>query len=155
MSYSFLEAKAKLEALCAYQERCQYEMNQKLISWDFLEEQRNQLIADLISNNFINEERFASAFVSGKFRIKKWGKNKIKSHLRMKQISDYSIERGMNEIDPDEYWKTILELIEKKAKDLSTKKGDHWVKRAKIYTFLLSRGFESDLVSDAIKESNI
>lgn len=155
MKYSFLEAKAKLEVLCAYQERCQFEIDQKLYLWNFQIEQREQLIADLISNNFINEERFAGAYVSGKFNIKKWGRNKIKAHLKLKQISSYSINKGMKEIDPDKYWATILYLAQKKKTELVQKKGDLWDQKAKIYRFLLSKGYESDLISDAIKETFI
>lgn len=155
MKYSFLEAKAKLEALCAYQERCQFEIDQKLYLWNFQIEQREQLIADLISNNFINEERFAGAYVSGKFNIKKWGRNKIKAHLKLKQISSYSINKGMKEIDPDKYWATILYLAQKKKTELVQKKGDLWDQKVKIYRFLLSKGYESDLISDAIKETFI
>ena len=153
MKYPFLEAKAKLEALCAYQERCQFEMEQKLISWNFPEDQRNQLIADLISNNFVNEERFASAFVSGKFNIKKWGRNKIKSHLKQKHISDYSIQKGMKEIDPDTYWSVMISLAQKKKAELAPKKGDLWNHKSKVYNYLLSKGYESDLVGDAVKEA--
>jgi regulatory protein len=150
---SFLEAKAKLEALCAYQERCQFEMDQKLITWKFPEDQRDQLIADLISNNFINEQRFAEAFVSGKFRIKKWGRIKIKSHLKQKHISNYSIEKGLKEIDLDEYWTTLLYLTNKKKIELSSRKGDIWDQKAKVYRFLQSKGYESDLISDAVSET--
>jgi len=101
--YSFLEAKAKIEALCAYQERCQFEIDQKLISWGFNEEDSSALIVDLIKNRFLDEERFASAFVSGKFRIKRWGRIKIKAHLKQKRISVYSNDKALKEIDPDEY----------------------------------------------------
>jgi len=111
---TFLEAKAKLESLCAYQERCQFEIDQKLITWKFPEDQRNQLIAHLISNKFIDEQRFAEAFVSGKFRIKKWGRIKITSHLKQKQISKYSIQKGLKEIDLNQYWETLLHLANKK-----------------------------------------
>jgi regulatory protein len=69
--YSFLEAKTKLEALCAYQERCSFELNSKMISWGLFEDDRNALLADLITNNFLSEERFAEAFTSGKVRVKK------------------------------------------------------------------------------------
>ena len=130
--YSFLEAKAKLEALCAYQERCQFEMDQKLYLWNFQSEQRDQLIADLISNNFINEERFSGAYVSGKFNIKQWGRIKIKTHLKQKKISTYSINQGMKEIE--------------------SKKGDIWEKKAKVFRYLQSKGYESDLISEAINE---
>lgn len=150
--FSFLEAKAKLEALCAYQERCQFEMEQKLISWNFPSDQRDQLIADLISNNFINEERFACAFVSGKFNIKRWGRLKIKSHLKQKHISNYSIEKGIKEIDPDQYWDTLLTLCEKKQKEIQQKKGTIWDHKTKVFQFLLSKGYESDLISEAVKE---
>jgi regulatory protein len=150
--YSLQEAKVKLEALCAYQERCQFEIDQKLYEWNFQPEQRNQLIADLISNNFINEQRFAEAYVSGKFNIKKWGRNKIKNQLKLKQISAYSIKMGMKEIDPEKYWSTIISLTKKKKTEVEQKKGDQWERKAKIFRFLLSKGYESDLISDAVKE---
>lgn len=151
-NYSFLEAKSKLESLCAYQERCQFEINQKLISWNFKIEQRDQLISDLISNNFINEQRFAEAFVSGKFRIKKWGRIKITSHLKQKHISNYSIQKGIKEIDLDEYWETIVKLASKKKIELEFKKGDIWDKKSKVFRFLQSKGYETDITSDAVNE---
>lgn len=148
--YSLLEAKAKLESLCAYQERCQFELRQKLFSWGFGIEQSDQLISDLISNRFLDEERFASAFVSGKFRIKKWGRIKIKSHLSQKHISSYSIQKGLKEIDMDEYWETLVHLASRKMTDLRHEK-DSWTKKAKIMRFLQSKGYESDLIQDAVK----
>ncbi len=147
--YSFLEAKAKIEALCAYQERCQFEINNKLISWGFNEEERSQLIADLIANRFLDEERFASAYVSGKFRIKRWGRIKIKSHLAQKHISTYSIQKALKEINLDDYWEALVHLAERKFMDLSREK-DHWQKRAKLTRFLQSKGYEGDLIQDAV-----
>ena len=152
-TYTFLEAKNKLESLCAYQERCQFEIDQKLISWKFPQEQRDQLIADLIANNFIDEQRFTEAFVSGKFNIKKWGKIKITSHLKQKFISNYSIQKGLKEIDLDKYWSTIVSLANKKKIELSSKKGTIWEHKAKVYRYLQSKGYETDITSDAIKET--
>lgn len=149
--YSFQEAKVKLDALCAYQERCQFEIDQKLISWGFKSEDRNALIADLITNRFLDEERFASAYVSGKFRIKKWGRIKIKSHLAQKHVSSYSIQKALKEIDGDEYFKTLMELSKKKALDLKNEK-ESWTKKAKIMRYLQSKGYEGDLIRDAIEE---
>jgi regulatory protein len=149
--YSFLEAKSKLEALCAYQERCQFELDQKLISWGFNEEDRNALLADLISNRYLDEERFALAFVSGKFRIKKWGRIKIRAHMKQKRISDHSIKKGLAQIDPDEYWNTLVDQARKKVSEL--KKPEHkWQKKARIIRYLQSRGFEMDLSQDAADE---
>jgi regulatory protein len=149
---TFLEAKVKLEAWCAYQERCQFEVTQKLFDWQFSVEQRDQLIADLISNRFIDEERFASAFVSGKFRIKHWGRNKIRQHLKQKRISEYSIKKGFQEIDPDEYWVTLLRLT---ARKLAEKKRNEtiWQSRARVQRYLSAKGYEFDLIADALKES--
>jgi len=146
--YSFLEAKAKLEALCAYQERCQFELEQKLISWGFKEEDRNALLADLITNRFLDEERFAIAFVSGKYRINRWGRIKIRSHMKLKRISEQSIKKGLSQIDPDEYWETVLQLAEKKLADLGSPE-DRWQQKVKIIRYLQSRGFEMDLSQDA------
>lgn len=147
--YSFLEAKTKLEALCAYQERCQFEIDQKLISWGIDSEDRQRLISDLISNRFIDEERFASAYVSGKFRIKKWGRIKIKSHLAQKHISAYSIQKALKEIDADEYWEALVHLANRKVLDLRNER-ESWTKKAKVMRFLQSKGYESDLIQDAV-----
>lgn len=149
--YSFLEAKHKIEAYCAYQDRCHFEVDQKLISWGFDQEDRDILAADLISNRFLDEERFAKSFVSGKFRIKKWGRIKIKMHLKQKHVTAYSIKEGFKEIDPDEYWETLLSLAKKKASN--KKEGDNiWQLRVKVTRFLSSRGFESDLIREALQE---
>lgn len=148
---SFLEAKAKLEAWCAYQERCQFEVDQKLIGWKFNDEQRSQLIADLISNRFLDEERFACAFVSGKFRIKHWGRNKIKQHLKQKRISDYSIKKGMLEIDPDAYWETLLKLASRKMMEQKSKESKQQL-QLRVQRYLAAKGYEFDLILDALSE---
>lgn len=149
--YSFLEAKAKIEAYCAYQERCQYEVGLKLFAWGITGEQQDQLISDLISNRFLDEERFAEAFVSGKFRIKRWGRIKIRQHLKQKHISEYSIKKGMASIDLDDYYASILYLAERKSADLQSE-NDLWQKKAKIIRFLASKGYEQDLIYDAVNE---
>jgi len=148
---SFLEVKSKMEAWCAYQERCQFEVDQKLIGWKFPEDQRNQIIADLITNRFIDEERFARAFVSGKFRIKHWGRNKIKQHLKQKRISDYSIRVGMKEIDPDEYWATLKKLTARKMAD-KKRTESVWQAKARVHRYLSAKGYEFDLIADAVNE---
>ena len=148
--YQLLEAKAKIEWFCAYQERCDFEVRKKLRSWHMPQDHIDILISDLISNNFMNEERFACAFVSGKFRMKKWGRIKIKQHLKQKQISDYSINKGMEEIDEEEYLQTIQDLIASKSR--LTKFKDKWDRRTKLTRYLSSKGFESYLILEALDE---
>jgi len=145
---SFLEAKAKLESYCAYQERCMQEVTKKLADWGFYGEQQDNLIADLIVNNYLNEERFACAYVSGKMRIKKWGRIKIKLKLNQKNISDYSIKKGFSEIDEDEYLENLNYLTEKKLNQVKGK--NKWDKKAKIQRYLLSKGYENQLVYEAL-----
>ena len=147
---TLLEAKVKLEVFCSYQERCEQEIRQKIDTWGIFGEDVDFLVSDLISNNFLNEQRFAEAFVSGKFRIKKWGRIKIKQHLKQKNISDYSINKGFAEIDPTEYWQTILALGKSKNKLIRAK--DSWDRRIKLQRYLHSKGYEGDLVNDAITE---
>lgn len=149
--YSFLEVKAKLEALCAYQERCSFELDQKMIKWGLGKEDRDALLAHLISFNFLSEERFAEAYVSGKFRIKKWGRIKIRNGLKMKRISDYSIQQGMAVIDDLEYWEHLTHLAEKKWNSLKGA-ADDYPTRVKLYRYLSGRGYEQDLIKDAVEE---
>ncbi|MCE3297339.1 MAG: regulatory protein RecX [Crocinitomicaceae bacterium] len=138
---SFLQAKTKMEAWCAYQERCQYEVSNKLKTFGLSYEQIDQLIAELIATRFIDEERFAEAYVSGKFRIKRWGKVKIRQHLKARQISKYSIEKALKTIPREEYLETIMTLINKKQKDLKTSDSSYQ-KKAKVFQYLQSKGYE-------------
>lgn len=148
---SFLQAKNKIEAYCAYQDRCHYEVKTKLSQWNIVGEQQDQLIADLISNRFLDEERFAESYTSGKFRIKRWGKIKIRQHLKAKFVPEYCINKALKSIDLEEYYQTITHLVEKKTRELHTEK-DLFKKKAKIARYLASKGFEQDLIFEAINE---
>jgi regulatory protein len=147
--YSLLEAKQKLEAYCAYQERCDQEIRAKVRPWGMYSEDVDILISDLIQNNFLNEERFASAFVSGKFRIKRWGRIKIKQHLKQKNISNYSTNKALNEIDEEEYLQTLNDLLE--SKNRLTKATNKWDRLAKLQRYMHSKGYEGDLVREGLE----
>lgn len=150
--YSLLEAKQKIEAYCAYQERCDQEVRKKLQSWSLHAEDVDILIADLISHSFLNEERFARSFVSGKFRMKKWGRIKIKQHLKRKGISDYSIRSGMEEINEAEYQETLRDLALSKAQLIS---GNTWEKFTKLQRYLNGKGYEQVLIIDTLEKSGL
>lgn len=149
--YSFLEAKQKLEALCAYQERCSFELEKKMISWRVDAENRNILLAHLIENNFLSEERFAEAFVSGKVNIKKWGRNKLYRELKAKRISKYSIDKSLASIDTDVYWNNLIHLTNKKLENVSNER-DSYKRKMKVFRFLASKGYETELINDAYDE---
>ena len=148
--YSLLEAKAKLEALCAYQERCSQELERKMMQWGLVQEDRDSLLADLISNNFLSEERFAEAYVSGKVNIKRWGKIKIRQHLKQKAISEYSIKKALSGISDEVYFGNLNHLAERKYASL--KEPDSYPKKAKIYRFLASKGYETEYIKDAVDQ---
>ncbi len=149
--YSFLEAKSKLEFLCAYQERCSSELEKKLYDWGIYKEDADRLLSHLISNNYLNEERFAEAFVSGKVNIKKWGRIKIRQHLKQKRISDYSIKKGLASIDDAVYQSNLEHLANKKWNSLSREKNSYQ-KKVKVYRFLSSKGYENDLLRETVDE---
>ena len=107
-------AKLKAANFCAYQERSQKEVRNKLYSYGLYTDQVDELLSDLIVDGYVNEERFAKAFIGGKFRIKKWGRVKILQAIALHKISDYCIREGLKEIDEDEYEATLIEIIEKK-----------------------------------------
>lgn len=148
---SFLEAKARLEKLCAYQERCSFELEQRMIKWGIVEDDRNALLAHLISHNFLSEERYAKAFSSGKHNIKKWGRVKIKRELKARRISEYSIRKGLDELDEDVYMESLRTLFTKKLNSLDKEK-DKFKLKAKVSRYLFSKGYESDLVYELLSE---
>lgn len=149
-TYTYSEAKVKAMAYCAYQERSQQQVRDKLYEYGLHSDEVENLIADLISENFLNEERFAKTYAGGKFRIKQWGRYKIKKGLQQHRISEACIRKGMNEIDPDDYYNTLTNLLQKKKAVLSDK--DPFSLKSKLARFALGKGFEQDLVWEAINE---
>ena len=138
----------KASRFCAYQERSQKEVRSKLYEWGLWPEAVEEIICDLILNNFINEERFSQAFTLGKFRMKQWGKNKIKQGLKLKGVSENLIKKGLMSIDGNDYEKTLFALVEKRIHQ--EKEKDPYRRNYKTAQYLISRGFESDLVWMAI-----
>ncbi|MEQ7801222.1 regulatory protein RecX [Pedobacter sp. ASV1-7] len=146
-------ALAKAEHYCAYQERAQQEIRDKLYEWGLWSADVEELISELIQTNFLNEERFTLAYVSGKFNIKHWGKIKIKQGLKLKRIPDKMIQRALNSIDHDEYLKTIQSLAEKKAALIKEK--DAFKRQYKLVSYLMGKGFERDLIILVLKTSDL
>jgi regulatory protein len=144
------EALVKAESWCAYQERCQQEVRDKLYSWGLHHDDVENLIAELISKNFLNEERFAKAYAGGKFRIKKWGRVKIRLELKRRKVSEYCIKKGLAEINEDDYLKALRKAAEEKTKN--TKEKHPVKKKYKVMNYLLSRGFENDLIHEVVGE---
>jgi regulatory protein len=141
----------KIRDWCAYQERSQNETRQKLYAFGLHQTEVEEIIATLISENFINEERFAIAFAGGKFRIKGWGRQKIKNDLRRHKLSEYCIQKGLGSINESDYLGFLEKLALKKAKTLN-KRADAYSRTGALYRFLVSRGFEPGLVAEQLKK---
>lgn len=143
-------ARLKMENWCAYQERSHQEVKEKLYAHGLYTDDVNAILSHLIQNNFLNEERFACAYVSGKFKIKGWGRNKIKQQLKLKKVSEANIKTGLKQIEADEYFQKLLQLAQKKNGLIKEK---HPLKRKyKLSAYLISKGYESDLVNEAVKQ---
>ena len=140
------QALAKIKQYCAYQERCHAEVKEKLYSFGLYKKEVDEIIATIISENYLNEERFAIQYAGGKFRIKHWGKNKIKQALKQKQVSDYCIKKALQQINANDYTKTFEKVSEQKLKTLKSEK-NIFIKKRKLQDFLLMKGYESTLIS--------
>ena len=149
--YDLQLAKGKIQAYCAYQERCHQEVTKKLKSWGLIPDAVDMFLAELMQHNFLNEERYARSFARGKFRIKKWGRIKIRIELKKREIYAKCIEFAMEEIDGDAYYETLKEVLQKKS---NLEKETHPYKRkAKLTRYMASRGFEFDLIRMAMDEN--
>jgi regulatory protein len=136
----------KARNYCAFQERSQQEVRNKLFEWaDSIED----ILVKLIDTNFLNEERFAIQYAGGKFRIKKWGKIKIRQGLKLKGVSDYCIKKGLALIDMDDYKQTLDELLTQKSKTIKDK--NKLKANYKLANYAVSRGFESELIWEVLK----
>jgi regulatory protein len=139
----------KIKQYCAYQERCHAEVRDKLYSFGLHRKEVEEIISNLIQENYLNEERFAIQYAGGKFRIKNWGKNKIRQALKQKQVSDYCIKKALKEIDDTDYINAFEKLVEQKMKTYKSEK-NIFIKKRKLQDFLLMKGYESDLVREVV-----
>lgn len=152
-SYTVKEALLKLTQFCAYRDRSQKEVEKKLIEMRMIPEAREQIIISLMQEDFLNEERFARSFVRGKFRIKKWGRLKIKQQLARRDISAPIVKLAMTEIDNGIYYSTLTQLAEKKLDLL--KEPNEYKRKAKLYSYLTSKGYESQLIFEVLEQINL
>lgn len=141
-------ALVKLQSWCAYQERSQQDVRNKLYDLGLWEEAVENIITKLIESNFLNEERFAMTFARGKFTIKKWGRIKIKQELKQKRVSDYCLKKALAQIDETEYINTLRKIIESKRKLI--KESNKIKLQYKLMNYALSKGYEKDLVFDVL-----
>jgi regulatory protein len=138
------EALPKIQKYCAYQERHHQEVRDKLYDYGLHQNDVEQIITELITSGFLNEERYAKAFVGGKFRMKHWGKNKIVNELKFRGISKRCIQTGLKEIDDSDYRKELQKQLRKKSE--STTETNIFKKRDKVARFAIGKGYEPELV---------
>lgn len=149
-SFSVDEATRKLEGYCAYQDRCHKEVISKLREMNMIPQAIDLIVGHLIQENFLNEERFARSFARGKFKIKKWGKNRIVNELKQRDISKYNITTALKEIESKEYLNTFNVLAKKRLSEIREK--DLQKRRKKLADYLLYRGWESGMVYEKVYE---
>ena len=149
---SYERALEKAMRYCSYQERCQLDLTNRFTAWNVAKNEWDRILDHLIEENFLDENRYVEAFVRGKFKMKKWGKNKIKMGLMKKRVFNENLVNLVfeSEIEEEDYLRTIKELIERKMNLIS--ETDPIVKRDKVYRYMLSKGYESDLIA---KELNL
>jgi regulatory protein len=144
------QAFQKLKQYCGYQERSHDEVKQKLYGYGLHRQDVDETIAQLIEENYLNEERFAIAFAGGRFRQNQWGKIKIEYELKQKKVSSYCIRKALSEIDDEAYQKILMQIAKKKWDSLQGPGNTDFVRYSKTTSYLLQKGFERQLISGTI-----
>ncbi len=142
-------AKIKAARFCAYRERTQKEVREKVHSYGLFGDDAELVVSELITEGFINEERFATSYAGGKFRLKKWGKLKIKQGLEQHGLTVYCVNKGLAAIDDEAYLITLKTLLEKKWDQLEV--ADVFIRRHQTARFLIGKGYEPDLIWEYLK----
>jgi regulatory protein len=145
------QALQRAKLYCAYQERCHAETKEKLYSFGLFKSDVESIISHLIEADYLNEERFATAYARGKFRMKQWGRVKIRYELKQRSVSEYCIRNAIKQIDEEEYIKTLGKLAEEKLRDLEDETND-LIRKKKVFDYLLQKGYERELIFSCIKE---
>ena len=146
--YTVKEATERIQTYCAIQDRCQWEVERKMKKWGISDEIIENILTDLILEKFVDEQRFAKSFCRGKFRIKRWGKVKIKNELKIKKISENCINKGLSQINNKEYMQVLKNVYIKKRNSL--KDTNQFIRKGKTAKHLQQKGFESNLIWELI-----
>jgi len=146
---SLEQALQKARHYCGYQERSHREVQEKLYSFGLRKKDVEQAVATLIEENYLNEERFAIQYAGGHFRLKHWGRVRIRYELKQKQVSDYCIKKALATIDDEDYGRSLARLAEEKAATLAGETNP-WVRKQKLQEYLLRKGYEADLINSYI-----
>lgn len=150
---TYSAARTKAQQYCAFQERSQQEVRDKLYAWGMTTEEVENIIVDLIQENYLNEERFVLAYAGGKHRIKKWGKFKIQQGLKGKGVSEPLIKMALESLNENEYRANLEQLLTKKRallKDWNTYKG-----KMALINYALSKGYEQSLIFDILNDNEL
>lgn len=142
----------KVMELCSKKEVSEYDVRLKLKKWEVPEHHENEIIKQLEQENFIDEERYANAYVNDKFRFNHWGKIKIKMYLKHKQVGEQAINQALEGIDEELYFSTIKTEIAKKQRTVKGKNA--FDTKNKIAKYAISKGFEPNLVFAALNENS-
>ncbi len=140
----------KLRRYCNYQDRCHQEVRTKILALKIYGDDLEEIIAELIREDYLNEERYARSYTRGKFRMKKWGRNKILYQLKAKRVSDYCIKKGLEEINEEEYQDTLQKLMDKQLEKHASK--GSLIAKDKTIKYAISRGYETNLVFSTIRK---
>jgi regulatory protein len=146
------QALQKLRHYCAYQERSHSEAKEKLYSFGLRKQVVEESLAQLIEEDYLNEERFAIQFAGGKFRMKQWGRVKIKHALKQKQVSEYCINKALKQLDEKDYHNTLHKLAKQKWNTIKGEGVNLFVKMGKTTDYLLQKGYEPELVKQEIEK---
>lgn len=147
---SLEQALQKARHYCGYQERCHREVQEKLYSFGLRKKDVEQALATLIEENYLNEERYAIQYAGGHFRLKSWGRVRIRYELKQKQVSEYCIKKALATIDEEEYERTLAKLAEQRGETLKDEPNS-FVRRQKLQEYLLRKGYESDRIAAVVK----
>ena len=140
----------KMAKYCAYQERCVKDVRDKLKAFEISEEEKAKIIDYLLDNRFVNDERYAKAFVRGKVNQSGWGVNKIRFHLIQKGIDKNIIDEALGQTDEEAYRQRLIEILETKSK--TVKASNDFEKKRKLAAYAMQKGFEGSLVWEVLKE---
>ena len=146
------QALQKIKHYCSYQERCHREVKDKLYSFGLRKNEVEELVSQLIENNYLNEERFAIQFAGGKFRMKQWGRKKIQYELQQKGVSSFIIKIALKELEEAKYRETLQKLAATKWKALQDE--NKLVRQSKTNAYLLQKGYEQGMISNVLKNLN-